>query len=526
MVVPSDDLCFCWSYKCGPNGAPVSTRTRLRHEKRDREEEERRQRQLAASVLLQTAPLPTGPLEPTANASRTTSSINVAARLSSSPESTSIELSGNIDLFYSDSTGFEDDYEEQGFDFPPSSSSPSSPELLPLSSPELLPSSPEHLPWSPPPSSLLLRSLTPPESPEERQLSEAVQERSHERLTSIESPADILIPAFQQPAELRLAYLQVIAAHIVGNSTVVEATQQLKDRLDLLDVCGKLLVYPPPRRSITTVKKDLGLAVDDFVRRIPVCPSCFHHFSYDNINALPSPSCPTRYCKGQIYRVKRPRPDDDAPSDSVNEKHIPEKILLYCPLRPALQRFLLCPSFISNLRDTSSDEHRPPVNDETPMHDIYDGSKWSQQEIGLNRIFHADGSPEDVEERPGSRRSLFSCDIGLSLTINIDWFGITDSRPYSVGAVYLSFNNLHRAVRFLPHNVHLAMAIPGPTEPSLEALNPCLAPLKDKIRELYKGVYMRAHGFHRPQEVAVNILCECADIPATHYVQGTTRQTR
>ena len=74
------------------------------------------------------------------------------------------------------------------------------------------------------------------------------------------------------------------------------------------------------------------------------------------------------------------------------------------------------------MRDTSQDQDsRASLSADEKMHDIYDGSEWTRLEIGLKRIRLPDGTIQDVEEYPGSRRSLFSSDVGLALTINIDW---------------------------------------------------------------------------------------------------------
>ncbi|KIJ59512.1 hypothetical protein HYDPIDRAFT_100577 [Hydnomerulius pinastri MD-312] len=155
------------------------------------------------------------------------------------------------------------------------------------------------------------------------------------------------------------------------------------------------------------------------------------------------------------------------------------------------------------------------------MHDIHDGTEWVKLEVGLKRERLPNGTITDIEESPGSRRPLVSCEVGLSMTLNIDWFGITDNRPHSSGAVYVSFNNLHRSVRYLTHNVHLALVIPGPKEPSLENLNHCIEPLKNDIHRIYKGIFMRMYGFRLPREVQGAVLCENSDIPATRKLTGT-----
>ena len=55
------------------------------------------------------------------------------------------------------------------------------------------------------------------------------------------------------------------------------------------------------------------------------------------------------------------------------------------------------------------------------MQDIYDGTEWTMLELGLKRVFHPDGSIEDVEDSPGSQRPFFSCNLGLSVTLNVNW---------------------------------------------------------------------------------------------------------
>ncbi|KAG2033930.1 hypothetical protein BDR03DRAFT_1013931 [Suillus americanus] len=178
--------------------------------------------------------------------------------------------------------------------------------------------------------------------------------------------------------------------------------------------------------------------------------------------------------------------DDDGGEFYDHDYDTPLEILTYCPLIKAVKRFLLWLTFIDNMRDAAVDKDRHPLTDDELMQDIYDGTEWLRQEIGLKRVVEQDGSIID-EATPGSRCSLFSCEVGVSMTINIDWFGITDNRPHSAGAVYISFDNLHRAVRYLTLDVHLAMVIHGPKEPSLEQFNYCFELLCTELHTIYKG---------------------------------------
>ncbi|KAG1849038.1 hypothetical protein F4604DRAFT_1935130 [Suillus subluteus] len=233
-----------------------------------------------------------------------------------------------------------------------------------------------------------------------------------------------------------------------------------------------------------TPPKHLGLQVDDYLDEKAICTKCNKFYSPRDIQNLLSPDCTVRRCQGIVYRTKHERPDEVTGEE--RSKQIPAKILTYCPLIKAVERFLLRPTFIDNMRDTAVDKDRHPLTDDELMQDIYDGTEWLKQVIGLKRVVEQDGSIINVEATPGSRCSLFSCEVGLSMTINIDWFGITDNRPHSARAIYISFNNLHHAVRYLTQNVHLAMVIPGPKEPSLEQLNHCLEPLCTELHTIYK----------------------------------------
>jgi hypothetical protein len=228
-----------------------------------------------------------------------------------------------------------------------------------------------------------------------------------------------LVPAFQQTPPVRLLYLQAAIAHIIGSSTVAEATNQIQDGLDLIELCGALPTFPIPRRSIITVKKHLGLQTDDYVSRIPICDVCYKRYSLDDIQKLDTPICTVSRCKGNIYRTKREHTDPATGEDRF--KRIPVKVLVYCPIVKAVQRFLLRSTFVKNLRDTSQDINRAELSEDDLMHDIHDGAEWTKLEVGLKRVCLPDGSITDIEESPGSRRPLVSCDVGLSMTLNIDW---------------------------------------------------------------------------------------------------------
>ena len=107
--------------------------------------------------------------------------------------------------------------------------------------------------------------------------------------------------------------------------------------------------------------------------------------------------------------------------------------------------------------------------------------------IGIRRTFGVDGSIQDEPETEGSERRMTELEFGLAFALNIDWFRSTPKGTESVGAIYLTIQNLERSVRFLPANVILACIVPGPKEPPLEELNWVFQPIVDQIKILYAG---------------------------------------
>ena len=84
-----------------------------------------------------------------------------------------------------------------------------------------------------------------------------------------------------------------------------------------------------------------------------------------------------------------------------------------------LRRMLMRPSFVNNLVTTEATNQ--PFDEDTQMFDIQDSPAYRAQEIGLKRGVDKDGTVRDIEASPGSRQRLESCDIGLGMTLNMDW---------------------------------------------------------------------------------------------------------
>ena len=222
-----------------------------------------------------------------------------------------------------------------------------------------------------------------------------------------------LATAFRENPAIRLLYLQTVVANIFDSRTVLACNTQLTDGLDLLDAAGvSLIQLIKPATTLATAKRRLGLEYDDYIEKRPICTICSRYYTLDDIKNLHSPSCTKPRCKGIAYRIKRST--DDPPV----EKRVPAKILPYMSLIQSLQQMLLRPFFVNNLvpfRESQFDKT-------TRMYDIQDSPAYNSLEIGLKRVVDEDGNVRDIEANPGSRRLLTSCDLGLGMTLNLDWY--------------------------------------------------------------------------------------------------------
>ena len=113
--------------------------------------------------------------------------------------------------------------------------------------------------------------------------------------------------------------------------------------------------------------------------------------------------------------------------------------------------------------------------------DIYDGDIWAH-------FNSAEGA------------HFLTSPYSWLLTLNVDWFEPFERGVYSVGAIYLSIQNLPRDVRYHPENIIIVGVIPGPREPT-KTINPFLTPLVLELQEA------RGQGFNvvSPQNTPVYI---------------------
>lgn len=133
------------------------------------------------------------------------------------------------------------------------------------------------------------------------------------------------------------------------------------------------------------------------------------------------------------------------------------------------------------------------------MCDVYDGKIWEEYSEFLSAPFN------------------------YLLTLNVDWFSPYEHGRYSVGAIYLTIQNLPRSIRNNPDNIILIGIIPGPTEPHL-TLNSYLAPMIEELRCAWTDGFRiparQTEGTELTVTIRLAFTCIACDIPATRKICG------
>ncbi|KAB5590975.1 hypothetical protein CTheo_5591 [Ceratobasidium theobromae] len=322
--------------------------------------------------------------------------------------------------------------------------------------------------------------------------------------------------ATRDPPYIRLAYLSAMESSIIHHNSVAGVNSWLSAHITSLRLAGALPDHLNPLVTLGSVRSRLGLDTDPFMLQQPICSICYTPYSMKQVLTANDAQCTYRpgrkRCEGQIWTTK---------IANNAEKRCPTRQICYTRLVPALRRMFMRPSFIRALQAGRRAHERHKEGPTDTLYDICCGASMKSARIGMHRVFGADGSVRDEPESEGSERPLTNLEFGLALALNIDWFRSTPKGTESVGAVYLTIQNLERSVRFLPSNVILACLVPGPKEPPLEELNWVFQPIVDQIKLLYAGIAMKIHGEDRLVHVYTQLILNDADTPARCKSCGT-----
>ena len=238
---------------------------------------------------------------------------------------------------------------------------------------------------------------------------------------------------------------------------------------------------------------------DDFIEYV-VCPKCQSVYSYSDCvytrgghdipkvcSHIPYPNHTYLSKRGScgaalLKKVKTGR----------KTTLVPIKVYPYQPLYKSFNNLVKKEGFL----DACEMWRNRPTSD-THLVDIYDGRVWSEYKSN------------------GFLESPFS----YLLTLNLDWFQPFSRVEYSVGAIYLSIQNLPCSERYKEENVILVGVLPGPSEPKL-TVNSYITPLIEELEMAWNdGIKVTTQD---GSEITIRLaltLVTC-DIPASRKLCG------
>ncbi|KAG8698712.1 hypothetical protein FRC08_005753 [Ceratobasidium sp. 394] len=115
-----------------------------------------------------------------------------------------------------------------------------------------------------------------------------------------ERPTDIN----EHPA-IRLIYLKTARLNTIHGLSVKAANMDLNVSLESLQLDGlEVPSHPKPAKTLETIQRRLGLDIDNFLKRQPICYECYQRYSFDEIASARVDKCFRTGCPGIFWRVK------------------------------------------------------------------------------------------------------------------------------------------------------------------------------------------------------------------------------
>lgn len=281
----------------------------------------------------------------------------------------------------------------------------------------------------------------------------------------------------------------------VIQTTVLKAMQSMPTYFQ-----GMLSDFP---RDIRTVIKEFRLDAAETI--LAICPKC--HTAYHPTNKRPAYTyqkvCNSRrygsLCKELLLRPKQ-----------GSQVGVPIKPYVVFSFKDWVAGLLSRPGY-EEMMDKAWDRMTPSPSES--LDDIFQGANIRQFKgpDGEAHFMFAGGESSDAG------RYLFS----LSLDFFNPLRNIAGGKTVSVGVISLACLNLPIGLRFKPENMFLLGIIPGPKEPSLDAINPYLRPLVNELLELWTGVrFTRTSRYPLGRLIFCAVVCVVCDIPAARKIAG------
>ena len=253
--------------------------------------------------------------------------------------------------------------------------------------------------------------------------------------------------------------------------------------------------------TLSTVYHKLSLKKNDFETFV-VCPSCHSIYDYSQCFEVKFGRKVSKKCSHVFFpnhsHVSRRIPCGTTLLKTIRRKERfdlePFKVYCYKSLQQSIEQLIKRKGFTEKCENWRSRE----VPDGF-LCDIYDGANWK----------HFNSQDKNY---------FLSNPHCYLLTLNVDWFEPFERGVYSVGAIYLTVQNLPRADRNRIENIIIAGVIPGPKEPS-KTINSYLTPLVLELKEAWSnGFNITVDGVDLCIKLAIS--CVTCDIPATRKVAG------
>ena len=251
----------------------------------------------------------------------------------------------------------------------------------------------------------------------------------------------------------------------------------------------------------------LGMSKDSSFVTYVVCPKCDSIYNYDDCVLSRGTTKESKHCKHIAYpnhpQASRRKECGGLLLKKVKSgksyKLIPIKAYPYQPLQFSLGRLVQKEGFVQACEQWRQRmAHIPPGY----YGDVFDGKVWN--EFGA---------------RSSSTTSFLSSPYCYMLSINVDWFQPFVHTEYSLGAIYLTIQNLPRELRYKEDNILLVGLLPGPSEPKL-SINSYLSPLVAELNEAWvNGITLEtSDGTNTTFRLALT--CVSCDLPASKKVCG------
>lgn len=237
---------------------------------------------------------------------------------------------------------------------------------------------------------------------------------------------------------------------------------------------------------------------DRFIKYV-VCTKCNTLRLYSECFGTNGKPILCTFVKYPNHRMKTMRqPCDNTLLKEMRTKrgiiYYPRSVFCYNSLIASLKEMTARPNFLTLCNHWRTWQRIPGT-----YRDVYDGRVW--RELIDNDIFL---------QAPGD----------LTFTLNLDWFQPFKNSTYSVGAIYMTINNLPRNVRYKRENIVFVSVLPGPSEPNPSQLLSYMKPLVNDLLELWEpGIDCRTEEGNTVRVRGMLICCAC-DIPAARKLCG------